>query len=838
MKTGTVDGKLRTMSKLVWTLALAVVFVGGWGLSALAEETADLGVPRSSMDLRPEFAKRGMEIRPQGGRGTCSVFAMTEAIEYALSGRKGAKVRLSVEFLNWASNQVTKQANDGSFFSDLWAGYEAYGVCPEGDLAYQPAFNPNLKPGDLAIEHAKQYRNLGLRMHWIKPWDVTTGLKAEQLIEIKRTLCKQWPVCAGLRWPKAEQYKDGVLMMAPPEGVRDGHSVILVGFRDDSDQPGGGVFLFRNSSGAREGQMTYEYARAYMNDAIWIDFGTTESAMSDSKSVMDCLNPMTIGPAGRNRRVSSNQQPEWHTENLDMTWLQPGKSVEMPVFEGPGIITHMWFTSHSGWVSELNTLCLRIYWDGNPEPGVEAPLGDFFAVGHGKPAVVESVPVQVSITGSLSCYWRMPFRKSAKIVITNDNPDRGTGLYWQVDYTQVEALPESIPYFYARYRQEYPAVAGRDYLFADLVGKGFYVGSVQSITSSMDGWFGEGDDFFYIDGEEVPSLQGTGTEDYYNDAWGFRPRTSHWFGNPRWQGDSAGDSGVCYRWHLPDPIFFAKSLKATIEHRGNTADDTGGFFLERPDFVSSVAFWYQEGQPKDFEPMPPYPQRRVPWVQHHLVRTFQKAKITGDAKLIVDTTGFFGARPVLLWPNKSAGASLTLPFSVEQDGRFAVRLTAASGPGYGLYDIEVDSKKIMAADFHAAEDNEADLLLGTLELSKGDHTISFKAPADSARVKPLAVELLRLLKLPPEPRRDPKTHHEAHFVRLGIGRAIYAYRLAYGEIPDSLETLVKSGIMPARYLNDENNKPLKCHREGDFLVVESDGPEPWKHQWQGLDARR
>jgi hypothetical protein len=832
--------KHRGMDKRWRPLVVAALMVGGFGLWAEAAENADIGVPQSAADLRPVFNGWGLEIRPQGGRGTCSVFAVTEALEYAMSGQRKAKVRLSVEFLNWAANEATGNPSDGSFFSDLWKGYETYGVCPEADLPYQPTFNPKLKPSDEAIGHAKQNLDTGLRMHWIKPWDVTTGLTAEQLNAIKRTLCKQWPVCGGLRWPKAEQWKDGVLVMAPPEGVRDGHSIILVGFEDDSDQPGGGVFLIRNSGGGlREGKMSYEYARAYMNDAIWIDYGTVATTSAGAGSLGDWLNPMTIGPAGRNRRVSSNQQPGWHTENLDMTWLQPGKSVEMPVFEGPGVITHMWFTSHSGWVGELNTLCLRIYWDGSKEPGVEAPLGDFFAVGQGKPAVVESIPVQVSPTGSLSCYWRMPFRKSARIVITNDNPDRGTGLYWQVDYTQVDALPESIPYFYARYRQEYPAVAGRDYLFADLAGKGFYVGTVQSITSSQDGWFGEGDDFFYIDGEEIPSLQGTGSEDYYNDAWGFRPRTSHWFGSPRWQGDAPGDSGVCYRWHLPDPIHFSKSLKATIEHKGNTPDDIGGFFLERSDFYSSVAFWYQEGEPKAFEPMPAWPQRRVPWQQNHLVKTFRQAKMTGsDAKLIVDTTGFFGARPVLLWPNKSAGATLTLPFSVDQDGRYAVRLTAANGPGYGAYDIEVDLKKILAADFRTAEDSEADLLLGTIALTKGGHTIAFRAPADSAQVRPLAVELLRLLKLPQEARREVKTHHEAHFIRLGIGRAIYAYRLAYGEIPDSLETLVKANILPARYLNDENNMPLKCRREGDYLVVESNGPEPWKHQWQGLDARR
>ena len=112
------------------------------------------------------------------------------------------------------------------------------------------------------------------------------------------------------------------------------------------------------------------------------------------------------------------------------------------------------------------------------------------------------------------------------------------------------------------------------------------------------------------------------------------------------------------------------------------------------------------------------------------------------------------------------------------------------------------------------------------------------AQVEQPAAKPMAVEMLRLLKLPPPGGREVKTHNEAHFVRLGIGRALYAYRLAYGKLPDSLETLVESGIMPARYLKDENELPLKYRREGDFMVVESPAPNGWKHRWQGLDARR
>jgi hypothetical protein len=490
----------------------------------------------------------------------------------------------------------------------------------------------------------------------------------------------------------------------------------------------------------------------------------------------------------------------------------------------------------------LNALSIRIYWDGRTEPGVEAPLGDFFAVGQGTPAAVESVPVQVSPTGALSCYWRMPFAKSARIVISNDNPDRMAGLYWQVDWMELAQLPPATPYFHAQYRQEYPAVAGRDYLFADLAGTGHYVGTVMAMTLAQDGWFGEGDDFFYIDGEPVPSLQGTGSEDYFNDAWGFRPRTGPWCGQPRWQGDSAGDSGVAYRWHVLDPVNFTMSLRVTIEHKGNHLDDYNSHFIERPDFLSSVAFWYQTGEPKRFAIMPAsYHDRRVPFRQHHLVKTFLKTQATGDVKPAVEFAGMFGARPVIVWHNTQPGARLTMPFDVAAAGRYAVRLTAGVGPEYGISDIAIDGRIILTnVDFHAAVADELDLNLGLHEFTEGTHELAFCAVATAGNpAKPLAVEMLRLLALPPEARRTVKSHHEAHFIRLYLGRAIFAYRLAYDELPESLGMLVEAGLLPERLLLNENEMPLIGRREGSaFVVACPHEPTPWTHSWQGLDARR
>lgn len=807
--------------------------------------TTNPAQPTKVVDLRPAFQQLGLERRQQGSRPTCSTFTVAGALEFAVAKRQGHGTRLSVEFLNWAANKACGDSADGGFFSDLWNGFANYGICAESDLAYQPKFDSSLQPSAAAMADAKTRLNLGLQLHWIKEWNVNTGLTEDHIAAIKHKLEEGWSVCGGFRWPKQERWEADVLQMCPSNAVRDGHSVLLVGYRDETAQPGGGVFIFRNTSrGGRDGFMPYAYAQAFMNDAVWVDYEARPKTHSASPApaalFRDPLGALASPPVGRSRRISSNEQPKWHDANLDMTILPPGKSLEMPLLEGPGVITHIWLTSHAGRVNELNALSLRIYWDGRKEPGVEVPLGEFFVVGQGKPAVVESLPVQVSPSGALSCYWRMPFAKSARIVVANDNPDRTAGLYWQVDWTELEQLPTDTAYFHARYRQEYPAVPGRDYLIADLEGRGQYVGTVMSVTIAQDGWWGEGDDFFYIDGETTPSLQGTGSEDYFNDAWGFRPRASHWFGQPRWQGDNAGDSGVCYRWHVLDSVGFTKSLKVAVEHKGNRNEDTEGFYLERPDFINSVAFWYQTGEPKVFSRLPSYSERCVPWKSHHLVKAFRQAQVTGAAKVRVETTGMFGARPVLGWTNMEVGARLTLPFMVDEAGRYAVRLTAAVAPDFGAYDIELDGKTALAsASFRAADFDELDLALGTHQLDAGSHTLSFHAQAvENGRARPMAAEMLRLLRLPAEATRAVKTHHEAHFIRLGIGRAVYAYRLAYGELPASLEALVKADLLPSRYLADENEKPLRCRREGDALVVESGGTDGWTYRWQGLDARR
>ena len=256
------------------TLSVGFVFTAMGPTATCSGKSTDRKTLPGSVDLRPIFEKWKLERRIQGKRGTCSVFAVAVALEYALAQKQGKATRLSVEYLNWASNQVLREMRDGSFFSDLWKGYARYGVCPEEDMPYRNKYNPKLQPDKTARESARKMLVLKFQHHWIKRWNPKTGLTEPQLLEIKRVLSRKWPVCGGFRWPKAPvRWKNNILETPPPSGVIDGHSVLIVGYRDDPAQPGGGLFIFRNTNhNGRDGYMTYEYAQAYMNDAIWIDY--------------------------------------------------------------------------------------------------------------------------------------------------------------------------------------------------------------------------------------------------------------------------------------------------------------------------------------------------------------------------------------------------------------------------------------------------------------------------------------------------------------------------------------------------------------------------------------
>jgi len=393
-------------------------------------------------------------------------------------------------------------------------------------------------------------------------------------------------------------------------------------------------------------------------------------------------------------RVSSNNADS--TSNDDSKRPIPGETTVLADLKGPGVISHIWLTvagNEYGWPRLLR---LRVYYDDSPIPSVDAPVGDFFGVGHGLERPLNSLVIRNSSSGrSRNSYWPMPYKKSIRITITNEGKRRLYNLYYHVDYQTYKSLPENTAYFHALYRQALPAKGGDWYDFLRVKGEGFYVGTVLNAVQVAAGWFGEGDDLFYVDGNPKPVIEGTGTEDYANDAWSFRIGDGPYTGVTVADGTETGARMTAYRWHLLDPIPFTKQFRASIEHAGWTFNDDGtvrSAFEERPDLFSSVAFWYQKGIATD-QPEPPYGPARLP---HGNARQIEIEQYIGEAKATGGTTEVqkevFWGKDLLFFNAKGPGARLDLPVDVEADGRYELLAQVAQSPDYGIYSVLIDGR--------------------------------------------------------------------------------------------------------------------------------------------------
>jgi len=310
--------------------------------------------------------------------------------------------------------------------------------------------------------------------------------------------------------------------------------------------------------------------------------------------------------------VSSNNL--FVDSNDDSKRPVPGETLVLADLEGPGIVTHMWITVAANEYAWPRLLRFRVYYNGHKTPSVDVPFGDFFASAHGYERNIDSLMIRNSSNGrSRNCYWPMPFHKSCKITVTNEGSRRVSMFYYQIDWQKHKQLPLDIGYFHTYYRQELPAVGGRHYEILNVKGEGHLVGALLSVVQTEQEWFGEGDDLFYVDGSPTPVMEGTGTEDYFNDAWSLRVSNGLFTGVPIAEGRGVGARLSGYRWHLPDPVPFKKSLRFLIEHKGwvRLGDGLTDGFRERYDLWSSVAFWYQKGVNEDL-PEPPYGPARLP----------------------------------------------------------------------------------------------------------------------------------------------------------------------------------------------------------------------------------
>jgi hypothetical protein len=340
----------------------------------------------------------------------------------------------------------------------------------------------------------------------------------------------------------------------------------------------------------------------------------------------------------------------------------------------------------------------------------------------------------------------MPFRVSCKITVTDEGNRPVTMFYYHVDWQRHVSLPEDTTYFHAYYRQERPAIAGKKYEFLNVKGAGHYVGTVLNVIQSQVGWFGEGDDLFYIDGASHPQIYGTGTEDYLSEAWGLRVACGPWSGTPVAEGERVGARLTGYRWHIPDPIPFTKSLWAGIEHAGWTYNEDGSVrsgFEERPDYFSSTAFWYQKGVNEDI-PELPYGQTRLPLgnALQIAVEDSIEAVTTQKGKALVQKEVDWG-RDLLFLAAEGAGSRINVPLDVPDAGRYEIVARIAQAPDYGDYIALLDGKSTSVDNRQAATSEipsegpevfhgflpevyvAIDRPLGWLTLSKGKHVLSF-----------------------------------------------------------------------------------------------------------------
>lgn len=404
--------------------------------------------------------------------------------------------------------------------------------------------------------------------------------------------------------------------------------------------------------------------------------------------------------------------------NWDMRGVEPGETRVLADLTGPGAVTHIWFTHMYPARGGLRKLVFRAYFDGAETPCIESPLGDFFGLGHAQTYDYASEALSVGTWGGLNSFWRMPFAESARFTITNEGRQKCNALYYYLDYVRLPEEPKGQGCFHAQYRQAMPPKKGEPYVLLEAAGQGHYVGCNLSVEQGHDGWWGEGDDLFYIDGETTPSMNGTGSEDYFAGAWCYAneyafpfhgmPFRARFFPNgtpdrylphmtrkeaAHYQWPTAwlrGDLWNVYRYHIADPVPFKKSLRLAIEH--------GAENNERQDHYSSVAYWYQEHPHGPQPPLAPMAERMPMYARLH-----ERAPGVFEAEDFVDEStatrgtiadpevSFWGdvysRNSILEWDAQSTDSVLTLPVPVTVSGDYNLSLTLVHSPRGGRFSI-------------------------------------------------------------------------------------------------------------------------------------------------------
>jgi hypothetical protein len=472
--------------------------------------------------------------------------------------------------------------------------------------------------------------------------------------------------------------------------------------------------------------------------------------VADNPLADDPLSGVTRTIDAHTRRASSGAyDPE---SNIDSYHVQGGETRTLCTLKGPGEIRHMWFTIMGLDRRWPRTAVLRIYWDGAKTPSVETPVGDFFAAGNGMTANVHTLPIQNTSYGrALNCYWVMPFFKEARIEIANEGMN-DLCVYWQFDWMELPKLSADTLYFHARYRQELPTKPTfAPYVIFDGTGQGQYVGTVLSLQCSYGSWFGESDDRFYIDGEAEPSLIGTGCEDFFNDAWNFREFNNENTGVTIKEPNGEDCRFTAYRWHFRAPVVFRKSLKIECERRSFavvTNPKTGRTeqhdFKYRPDFCSSVSFWYQKNVARRTEPFPTVDQRLNKEIMLETTDLAPTLKTSPGTRAYQTSNRVCNRKMAMHVDNTKVGGWFEVPCHVDEAGTYSISAFQCLFRNGGIWKVTLDGPTghvvlDKAMDFYDPylawrENRPENYLYGTWlekklglqKLTPGDYTFRFE----------------------------------------------------------------------------------------------------------------
>ena len=448
-----------------------------------------------------------------------------------------------------------------------------------------------------------------------------------------------------------------------------------------------------------------------------------------------------VGKDGKRDPNGIPKGDEEELSNRDNYRVAAGATHTVMDVKGPGVLTHIWFTflgpEKQDWAplgsATHQDMLLRIYYDGNPRPGVEAPLGDFFAGCFGKRSEVISLPVVVTRGSAYNCFWHMPFHKSFRMEIVNQSDKPISLLYYNIDWIQLKSLPKDTPYFYSQYRQEYPVEHGKDYVLLDTKGKGHYVGTVLAVRTRSPMWFGEGDEKMSIDGEKIPSIWGTGTEDYFLSAWGLEKTDTPYYGVPYFdQWGIVGGHTSAYRWHIQDPVIFNTGIRVAFEHHGWISPDENpkgqtNSWNEREDDYSSVAYWYQTGIPTFAARAPSGPERHLPNLERVIAyaRDFYDPAHHGAGEAIKQELDLYPAGPQVLYkPEAATGAWYEIPIEVKRREPLRLLLNMTTSYDFGKYQAYLDGVKLGdVMDFYSKDVENKEFHLLDFWPGVGKHTL-------------------------------------------------------------------------------------------------------------------